>query len=109
MTRTTKKTYSKEIEKAIQESHLSRDVIEAYFDCIGNPKLEYVKEAEESFYGVFESEVSFAEYYVNDLGLADCLEDWLYSCINWDDAFLEIRHDFFISKKNDKIYCFRHL
>ena len=105
----TQTKYSQEIEEAIKESHLSRDVIEAYFDCIGIPKLEYIKEAEESFYGCFESEVSFAEYYVNDLGLADCLEDWLYSCLDWQDVWLELRHDFFTHKKNDKIYFFRCL
>ena len=109
MTRTTKKEYSKEIEKAIKESPLSRDILEAYFNCIGIPKVEYVKEAEESFYGVFESEKEFAEYYVNDLGLADSLEDWLYSCLDWQDVFSEIRHDFFTCKKDNKIYCFWHL
>jgi len=105
----TQTKYSQEIEEAIKKSSLSRDVIEAYFSCIGIPKLEYIKEAEESFYGCFESEVSFAEYYVNDLGLADCLEDWLYSCLDWQDVWLELRHDFFCTKKQDKFYVFWHL
>jgi antirestriction protein len=101
--------YDKEIEKRIKKSPLSRDIIEAYFDCIGIPKLEYVKEAEDSFYGCFESEKEFAENYINDLGLADCLPCWLYSCIDWQDVFSELRHDFFYTKKDDKLYVFRHL
>lgn len=101
--------YNKEIEKAIKESPLGRDVIEAYFDCIGNPALYMVKEAEESFYGCFESEREFSESFVNDLGLTDSMPCWLYSCIDWQDVFNEIRHDFFTIRKDDKFYVFWHL
>ena len=99
--------YNKEIEKRIKESFLSLEILEAYSKGVGFPlSVKLIEDAEESFYGKFETDREFAEAFFFDfLDDKDILDKWPFNCIDWDDAASELMHDYF---KVENFY-FRHL
>ena len=103
-------SYQKEIKKRMKESFLESDVILAYSEGIGYPvTVKLIDEAEESYQGTYNSEKEFSEAFLIEIGLADNIPCWLFYCLNFEDVWQELRHDYFFVSYNEKKYFFRHL
>jgi len=92
----------------MKNSFLSLEILEAYSEGMGYPvSLQLIQDAEEAYFGTYQTEKEFAEAYVYDLELT--IPDWLFYCLDFEDVWLELRHDFFYVQKDEKKHFFRHL
>jgi len=99
-----------EIIDRINQSFLSKEIIEAYSEGMGYPvSIKLIEDAEEAYSGSYESNREFAEAYVSENELAESIPDWLFDCLDFEAVWLELRHDFFCVQKNGKKIFFRHL
>jgi len=62
----------------------------------------------DSYMGEHDSPEAFCQALYNDIGLADRDEQWPHTCIDWTQAWRELRHDGVWSTWSDgAVYVFR--
>ena len=95
-----------EFAEAVENSHLDVEAILAYADNCGLAwDAETVGKAEEDYQGQFDDDAAFAEDYADQCGYIQKDTAWPYNCINWEDAAIDLMHDFF----SNNGYYFRNL